>query len=384
MRHLLVLTFAAVAMLRPAPGFAQSSPDLRDFSLPPAPTPSASPRVQGPVDIDAPVPVAPRVIATPAPRPAPTATPVQRPALQLPTAAPAPASAPRAVATAAQPRLQPPQPRSPAVVPSAEPELDERPAAPVLPPPPSILAPQATPSDRATQATAEPVLPAPARAPAAPATGESSLIGLLLGALGIVALAAAALWWRRRTGVPRTQVIEKPAVPKAGAANDDQPAAAHDALKVELTAVKLTRSFRNATLAYRITLHNRGSRALEQVAVAGELIGAHGSQPLENQIASSAVELPELHRVERLSLGQSRTLDGTLTLPLQMIVPIRQGSVALFVPLFRLVVAGAGMEPLARTFVVGQPSPGATGRLTPFRLDEPPRSYQPIGQRALD
>lgn len=207
---------------------------------------------------------------------------------------------------------------------------------------------------------------------------------MLLGGFSLIGLVAGALWRRRRNGATRTQIIEKPEISKPGAANDDQPAVPADALKVELTAVKLTRSFRNATLAYRITLHNRSARALEQVAVGGELIGAHGSQPLENQIASSGAALPELHRIERLSLGQSRTLDGTLTLPLEAIVPIRQGSAALFVPLFRLVVTGARMEPLARTFVVGQPSAGATGRLTPFRLDEPPRSYQPIGQRALD
>jgi hypothetical protein len=233
------------------------------------------------------------------------------------------------------------------------------------------------------QATAAPTLPVPSVEPEAASQGESSLTWLL-GALALAGLIGGALRWRRRSAGTRTQIIDKPVVARHGAANDDQPAVSADALKVELTAVKLTRSFRNATLAYRITLHNRSARALEQVAVAGELIGAHGSQPLENQIASCGAELPELHRVERLSLGQSRTLDGTLTLPLEAIVPIRQGSAALFVPLFRLVVAGTGMEPLARTFVVGQPSAGATGRLTPFRLDEPPRSYQPIGQRALD
>lgn len=382
MRHLLVLT-AAAAMLCPAAVVAQSSPDLRDFSLPPAPSPSATPRVQGPVDTDAPVPVTPRVIATPASRPAATATPVQRPTLQLPEPVPAPASAPRG-ATTAQPRPQP-QPRSPVAVPSGTDERVVEPAAP-LPSPPSILAPQASPAIPTPRTSAAPPPPValPSAAPAADAEGGLSLTWLLLGALVLAGLVAGALWLRRRRNEPRTQIIDKPVVAPPGAANDDQPAAPADALKVELTAVKLTRSFRNATLAYRITLHNRSARALEQVAVGGELIGAHGSQPLENQIASSTADLPELHRVERLSLGQSGTLDGTLTLPLEAIVPIRQGSAPLFVPLFRLVVVGAGMEPLARTFVVGQPSPGATGRLTPFRLDEPPRSYQPIGQRALD
>ena len=157
-----------------------------------------------------------------------------------------------------------------------------------------------------------------------------------------------------------------------------------EALTLELTAVKLTRSFMNASLAYRITLRSRSEEALKGVSVAGELVAAHGSQPLESQIANPAADLPQLHRVERLAPGQAQTVEGTLTLPLSNIIPIRQGPAALFVPLLRLVVTAGGAEPLARTFVVGLPGQGMAGRLQPFRLDEPPRSYAPVAQRALD
>ena len=37
---------------------------------------------------------------------------------------------------------------------------------------------------------------------------------------------------------------------------------------------------------------------------------------------------------------------------------------------------------LVKTFVVGQGQPDG-GRVQPFRLDEPPRSYAPIAQREL-
>lgn len=381
MRHLpvlLILSAAFAAM--PAAAQTQNAPALRDFSLPPAPNATATPRAQGPVDEAGPVPVAPRVIATSTPRPAVTPAPTQPPVIRLPNPSPTAAATPRAAAS--------PRPRTIASPASNATPLADRPTAPVLPPPPSILAlePEAAPTTSATplpQATAVPFSPAPATQPVPAGQEGSSLTWLLLAALGLAGLVGGAVWFRRRQASAKPLTIERPLVTPSGAANDDGGTPA-DALKIELAAVKLTRSFMNASLAYRITLHNRGARALAGVTVAGELIGAHGSQPLENQIASNGAQLPQLHQVERLSLGQARTLEGTLTLPLQAITPIRQGSAALFVPLLRLVVSGEGMEPLARTFVVGQPSAGMTGRLQPFRLDEPPRSYQPIGQRALD
>lgn len=354
---------------------AQDAPPLRDFSLPPAPTPTARPQVQGPVDPDAPVPATPRVIA-----PRTTATPAPRPVIRLPEPVPAATANPRpprpAPATSAAAAVTPARPLPPAAIPA---ERTSQPTfAQDLPPTPPIAAtPQAS-----APAAASPLPSAIPAAPDAPREQGSSLAPFLLAALGIAAAIGGAAWWRRRRATVRPVAIERPLVP----ANDDDGvgAAGRDPLKIELAAVKLTRSFMNATLSYRITLHNRSGRALANVAVAGELIGAHGSQPLESQIASSGTVLPELHRVERLSPGQSRTVDGAMTLPVGAITPIRQGPAALFVPLLRLVVTGDGVEPLARTFVVGQPGVGQTGRLTPFRLDEPPRSYQPLGQRALD
>lgn len=352
---------------------AQDAPPLRDFSLPPAPTPTARPQVQGPVDPDAPVPATPRVIA-----PRVTATPSPRPVIRLPEPVPAATANPRppavAPANSAAANATPTRPPPPAAIPAeraSQPTFAQEP----IPTPPIASAPQATDA-------ASPLPSAIPAAPDAPREQGNSLAPFLLAALGIAAAIGGAAWWRRRRAAVQPAAIERPLVP----ANDDDGAGAagRDPLKIELAAVKLTRSFMNATLSYRITLHNRSGAALANVAVAGELIGAHGSQPLESQIASSGTVLPELHRVERLSPGQSRTVDGTMTLPVGAITPIRQGPAALFVPLLRLVVTGDGVEPLARTFVVGQPGVGQTGRLTPFRLDEPPRSYQPLGQRALD
>lgn len=259
--------------------------------------------------------------------------------------------------------------------------LPQEPASPAqatIPPPagaavPAEPAPSATPSSTPLQDQ-----------PVATLADEPLLPVWAIGLLAVGAALASGLWWRRRAAAARPLTIERPVVgsgPKTGVVS---PAASPEPIRIELAAVKLTRSFMNATLSYRITLRSRSREALNGVVVSGKLVAAHGSQPLESQIASAAVALPHLHRVDRLAPAQTQTVEGTLTLPLSNVIPIRQGAASLFVPLLRLVVTADGAAPLARTFVVGQPGQGLAGRLQPFRLDEPPRSYAPVSQRALD
>lgn len=374
--HLTLLLLASAAM--PAAAWAQAAPDLRDFSLPPSPRETAAPEVQGPVDDSAPVPVAPRVIRTPEARA--TAAPQPRPALRLPEAQPSAAAPPApGAAPAVQPRAAP-QPSNPGTA--------GRQFAPDLPPSSSVQTSEpssAAPLSQPQPSNPLPSLPQVATAEEAKPESENISPWLFIGLLGLATLAAGAWFVLRRRHAARPLTIERPLVASTKpAGNHERPDIAPANLTIELAAVKLTRSFMNASLAYRVTLRSRSSMALTGVAVAGELVAAHGSQPLENQIASAAADLPQLHRTERLAPGQAQTVEGTLTLPLSNVIPIRQGPAALFVPLLRLLVTAEGMEPLARTFVVGLPGQGMAGRLQPFRLDEPPRSYAPVGQRALD
>ena len=148
-------------------------------------------------------------------------------------------------------------------------------------------------------------------------------------------------------------------------------------------AVKLTRSFAYATLDYRLTLINRTDHAMHELAVAADLVSAHGQAPMEQQVALPGTLLPVQHTLARLSPGQSQQLKGQVRLPIGDAQVIHQGRLPLLVPLLRVRIDGAGEDPLARTFVIGQGVPDG-GRLQPFRLDEGPRSYQPIAQRALD
>jgi hypothetical protein len=54
---------------------------------------------------------------------------------------------------------------------------------------------------------------------------------------------------------------------------------------------------------------------------------------------------------------------------------------ALLLPLARFRLEAEGARPLVRTFAVGQPGDGAA--LQPFRLDQGPRIYPRLAQRAF-
>ena len=219
--------------------------------------------------------------------------------------------------------------------------------------------------------------------PVTEATPEGSLadfwwIAAILAGIG-AAVAALVFWRRRKAAAPL--LIEPPKVEPAGAAG----AVGSDLtdLRVELEAVRVTRSMRNATLAYRLTLTNRGAQALRNLNIGGDLTSAHGRSPIAEQLADPAKDLPIIHAVEHLGAGQRKALTGELRLPLESVRLIRQGKVPIYVPLARIRVSDGKAEPRAFTFVVGkQPQPGV-GRLQPFRLDTPPQGFSDVGARAL-
>ena len=96
---------------------------VRDFQLPPAPTPtpSSAPEVQGPVDSDAPISTRPRDIAAPAATPTRTPAPAPAPtASQTATVQPLPQSTSSPVVQPIPGRREPQQRTTPTRAPSAD------------------------------------------------------------------------------------------------------------------------------------------------------------------------------------------------------------------------------------------------------------------------
>ena len=361
-------SLSLIALAAALPGTVQAQ-SVSDFTLQPAPTPSATPQAQGPADTQNGVTLRPRAVNTPTPTPAP-----------VPSATPTPA--PRPTPTASAPAPVRPTPRAtplPTVTPreaapaSVQPQViatpttgESAPAATTTP------APQPTP----TGATSPLGLPTTA---AVPAEGEGDFPWLPLGGAALLALLGAGFfaWKRRRDAI--VPEIERPVV----ASPTPKPAASvAEALQVRVEYDKLIRSMAFATLKYRMTLVNRTDSPLTDLSVGIDLVSAHAAAPMEEQVATKTTGLEERHTIARMAPRQSMVLEGEIRLAIAGANIIRQGRYPLLVPLMRVRVDGPGEGALLKTFVVGPGNP-AGGRVQPIRLDEGPRTYAPIAQREL-
>ncbi len=367
---LLALALAAGSVTVPISAAAQS---VQDFQLPPNPSPTPTPTVQGPVDVESGVPVRPRPIPTPAPTV--VATPTPSPA-RNPVAAPPPAPRPQATppvtlpanraAPAAPPSLTTPGPTATV---SPETEATSAEAGAVV---------ETTPSSQTQPA---PVVASPEAAPEITTVeGEGTPAWWWLAGLAALALLAIAAAWALRRSRAAPLQIEPPVVRKDGG-----PAVApRAALTLRPEAIRLSRSVMAATLTYRLTVLNRGTEALTNVVIEADLGSASGDRPVEEQVAMATTALEPRHTMPRLAPGQSARFEGRLQLQLSQAGIIRQGNTPLLVPLLRLRATAEGIEPRAQTLAIGQQGTGGSSRLQPFRLDEGPRGYEPLAQRALD
>lgn len=154
-------------------------------------------------------------------------------------------------------------------------------------------------------------------------------------------------------------------------------------LGIAIEARQLSISLAAATLSYRITLSNQGDTPITGLAISGDLVSAHASLGRDEQFASAASQLAELHKVGRLKVEGSAQVTGEFRIPLSAIKPIRKDEMVLFVPLVRLRLDGGGglSSPEFRTLLIGQRPARPGGGLQPFRLDLGPRIYKDVTQR---
>ncbi|MBB3033368.1 hypothetical protein [Alteriqipengyuania lutimaris] len=405
------LPLLSVALLLGAVG--ASAQPVTDFRLPPDPeaTPAPDSEVEGPTDLEGDRFSSPRIIATPTASPTPRATR---------TGTPSPAASPRATPSAppsptASDRSLPASDRSVSTREmlggSGQPSRNASQTA--------GTAPGAAADRNATEAAtsaddtgaqtgtgtaetgpsdaAQPdTQPLPSSSTADETTireaeaveqTEGGLPWLwLAGALAALLALAGAIAMRMRRKTSRAHSAPSAlSAPPSHEATSGTPAPQPDAgsLEVEAHAVTLNRSVMNASISYRLSLVNRGRAPIDLIEVQGDVTTAHGRVPAEQQLADTSQVLPELHTVSRLDPGQRTVLQGELRLPLREVRAIRQGSVPVFVPLLRLTLRAANLDPRAYTYVIGTRNPQKGSRPTPFRLDEPPRSYAQLTTRAL-
>lgn len=389
---------------------AQGEPDsVTGFKLPPST--SNTPQAQGPIVEGVPLPRAPR------PTPAPTAPvavefPTTAPA-QSEAPAPAPSPAPTASATAGPARSAPPA-STPATQRNAASATDTgseaASATPIangtnqavinessVPALPEVATPAATATPSATAQL--PTLP-----PSPTATGSwADKWFWLLGGFILAWIIAGVFWlWRQRHetgGRLLAPPIERPR-PRATAEAEPEPALAEEALPEEdlaelaaggasslrctLEATRLSLSLLNVTLSYRLTLHNVSNGIIRDIAVGSDLVTAHASLPMNQQVAGTEHVLQPQHSLPLLLPGQNTQLSGELRLPIPAIHPLRRGNAVMFVPLLRLRIDAHDLDQIVlQTVVIGQKPAGPGAGLRPFRLDLGPRVYGEIGHKLL-
>ena len=384
-----VLTGAAFALLSAAAAQAQTSgdtplpllespPSVESYSLPPGPgSNSAQEKLQGPVDPEIP--------------------------LAKPTIVPPRTSSP----SASPPTQRKPQPdrQDTAPAPTESSSADRQPArqpAPTAPPSQDIAAKAADSADAQPEpATDEPQQPAarPEEADLTPTTSAtesgpehaSGNWGLWMVAVLLFALLGGILLWRKRQ-IASARPIDEPLAPKPTAGTHPQPGNVTKFAEPLAPAPTITIGFQprsanatliNAVLNFEITLSNPGSEDLSDIRITGAMAQArdHGGN------RSVSAEFAPLGEVQHLRNGEKKKVITEFRIPLNSIDPIIFQSQALFVPMVQLAVefTGRGGSEHVQTasFLVGREHQPPRPRMAPFRLDQGPRSFAPLGFRAL-
>ncbi len=404
--------------LSASPLAAQQS--AQDFQLQPAPTPSATPQVEGPIDDSGVVPVGPRVL-TPTPTPAPTPTPTPAPA----PAPSAPSSQPTQPGTAPSREVVQPVPSSQGSLREAASPATRRTAQPLptsrrenermVESESSVassddIAPSSEADEGQSESetlalpSADAVSPVPAE-PVLP-TGDSEastslpdswpwwLAGL---AAAILALFFGWMFRRRKEGqVANAGLAEAPAPKGPGHSTPEEaievetatPIAATNTPNIELKLEieQLSRSMMTMTLRCRVTLANRSDRAARDIAICADLVSANRQLPMDAQVAGATAFLPEIGSAERIGPHKTQSVSGTLTLPIQQLAAFKHSNRPMFVPLVRVRMDCAGSEPQFCTFVVGiaaDPSLKSSSKLHPVPLDGIPGSYPNVRSRPI-
>lgn len=395
----------AAALLLASASQAQS---VNDYQLPPSrPTPTPSPRVQGPVDSEVPA------AAPQPPTPAPTTPAAAPPRIELPPPPASPATEGRTAPPRARPTGQPNATVAETPASVAGVTASEAAQVPTFAPPPP-MAPAPPPLQREAEAAS-----------------SDQPLWLMAGGAILLLLAGAVLWarLRRRRGAtqeyedtspalaeaePTSRAVPEPSAPatlsplRAAPARPaptpaptpraepvpqpeplpaPEPLATSGPLDITLEARHLSRAMVNATLAYRLSLTNRSDHLIGPLRITGDLTTAHASVPIEQQLSLDGANLAAIHEVPDLAPGASTTLTGELRLPIAEIRPIRGGQGHVFVPLARFHVAGEGAtgDPVSATriFVIGRTSEDTRAPLRPFVLEQGPGVQREIGQREL-
>lgn len=225
-------------------------------------------------------------------------------------------------------------------------------------------------------------------------------LGGLFALLGIGWMA-----WRRRSArlaLPAPEAAEAPPppaprpvpkpVPPCNAVTQ-QPAAAtalgrRADLDIFFEPLSAQSTLLNLRIRYAVTVRNTGQIAAEPVTLRIGLFAGSQVQPQGIAQWFGLADQPLHHAVDRVAAGEEYRFEGELAAPLDALNPMTVDGRVLAIPLVAVDARynhGSAEAPIdgqsARAFVIGRELQREGAKLAPFRLDQGPTSFAPLGQR---
>ncbi|MFN3452802.1 MAG: hypothetical protein ACK4ZE_11665 [Sphingorhabdus sp.] len=325
-------------------------PELRDFRLdaPPAPTPE--PVVPAPVPSQEP-PDTPRATAAPPARSTPP--PVNQPSRQ-------------------------PNQNAPSEEPSAEPVVE---ASQVVQTPP-------------TDTTESPASPLPADATPEPSatTGFSTAQLGIATLLSLIILSVGLLIWRRRSERPRAPektgsrpTLTARATPPATEPAAPKPPTAPAPSKISMAFVPRNAmvSVKSLTLKGELQITNSGNSSAEHLSLRVGLVSASKQQKDAINHFFAQPQAVTSSPIVFVNSGDQIGLNLELSIALDEMQTFVVDGKSLLVPILVASLSDASGELARVTCMVGREATPPQPKMGPLRLDQGPRSFDRLGQRAL-
>ena len=215
---------------------------------------------------------------------------------------------------------------------------------------------------------------------------------------GVVILLGGVFFWRRRRKRPLALPAPDPEVRAAPPAPRPTPPVAQSTaptalgrradVSVDFEALSAQSTLINLRIRYAVTVRNTGTLDAMPVTVRIGLFAGSNVHP-QGIAQWFTLDGEALHHaVDRVVAGGDYRFEGELAAPLEALNPITVEGRVLAVPLVAIDARynhGDGNAPIdgqsARAFVIGREPSKEGAKLAPFRLDQGPTSFAPLGRR---
>jgi hypothetical protein len=205
-------------------------------------------------------------------------------------------------------------------------------------------------------------------------------------ALLLVLLSALFLWRARRAApgpIPSGKAERTQSGPTGPVSKFQEPIQPAPAIALSFRPHSANATLLNAVLSFELRLSNHGSDVLTGIRVNGAMVQADDDGRRDPVLA----DLSPLREVQDIQTGESETILAEFRVPLAAIRPISFRSQALFIPLVHISIEftdGSGFQHFQTvSYLVGREHQPPRPKMAPFRLDLGPRSFAPLGYRAL-